>query len=581
MKLDQCTGSLLDVGGFAPWNEMRMIAKVMVVLLFCVLCADSANAYVNLGNPLVGERSVQAVLVSDLFGENGITQMALRPGDNNSLYFSDRSSNIWHVDLTNGNAGGNFRKVVTLDDSTLINNRVSGPNSGNGMRGLAFHPDFTSVGALGFAKLYTVHEEAFGSGTATFAAPHSPDSTAQDSVLTEWRWDFSSHSVDLNSARQVMRVQMAEGHHPMQQIVFNPAARPNDTDYGKLYISIGDGGTHPSSDTSIDPLGDSQDPSNVIGTILRIDPLDPDGAGSASYSIPIGFEGNVLANDNDASTLGEIFSYGFRHPQTLGFDRTDGRLFVGDIGQNSVEEIDLLLDGGNFGYAKREGTVRINSGSGAQITEIPLETRLSDVSTYPVAQFDHISNNNGGANAIVGGYVYDGELATELEGLYLFGNLSSDEVYYANASDLQNDEIPAEIFRLQFHDVDNLQVDFGDVVGFDRTLMRFGQDAQGELYIFSQSDGKIFRLEGTLALPSTSGDFDQDSDVDGSDFLEWQRSESPNALSAEDLGDWKSYYGSASGSSASSFTVPEPVTDISFVVALNVLLMVNGGRVRE
>jgi hypothetical protein len=547
--------------------------QVTVWFIFSVICAGITLGQVNLGNPTVGDRSVQAVLVSDLFGENGLTQLTLRPGDSDSLYFTDRSSNIWHIDLTSADTVGNFTKIVTLDDSSLIHNRVSGPNSGNGMRGLAFHPDFANVGAAGAAKLYTVHEEAFGSGTPTFAAPHSPDSTAQDSVLTEWVWDFSNNSVDLNSARQVLRVQMTEGHHPMQQIVFNPAAEPNDSDYGKLYVPIGDGGTNPSSNTSIDPFGESQDPSNVIGSILRIDPLDPDGAGSAAYSIPSGLGGNALANDNDASTLGEIFSYGFRHPQTLGFDRMDGRLFVGDIGQNSVEEIDLLINGGNFGYAKREGTVRINSGSGAQDTEIPLETRLLDSSTYPVTQFDHINNNGGGANAIVGGYVYDGELATELERLYLFGNLSSDEVYYAFANDLLNDEDPAEIFRLQFNDENNLPIDFGDAVGSARTLMRFGQDAQGEIYIFSQDNGKIFRLEGTPTNPSTPGDFDGDSDVDGFDFLKWQRGESPIVLSAGDLADWESHYGVDAGSWASTSDVPEPATASIFFLAVSLLLM--------
>ena len=118
-----------------------------------------------------------------------------------------------------------------------------------------------------------------------------------------------------------------------------------------------------------------------------------------------------------------------------------------------------------------------------------------------------------GANAIVGGYVYDGQLASELGGLYLFGNLSNDDIFYADATDLVNDNDPAGFAELQLVDDLGVATDLGTLVGNSRTLMRFGQDADGEVYIFSQLTGQLFRLEGTRR-----GDMNGDGAVTNGDI---------------------------------------------------------------
>lgn len=126
----------------------------------------------------------------------------------------------------------------------------------------------------------------------------------------------------------------------------------------------------------------------------------------------------------------------------------------------------------------------------------------NDEFTCMVLQFSHVrEGTDTGANAIVGGYVYDGILAAELERLYVFGNLSSDDIFYAPVSSLVNDNDPADLFELQLFDEDGNPMSFGSMVGRGRTLQRFGQNPNGDLYIFSQATGQVFRLEWTRAPP--------------------------------------------------------------------------------
>ena len=130
-------------------------------------------------------------------------------------------------------------------------------------------------------------------------------------------------------------------------------------------------------------------------------------------------------------------------------------------------------------------------------TSVTILSRQADALAYPVVQIDHLNNELNGATSIVGGWVYRGTAASELQNLYLFGLLSSDAVFYADATQLANDEIPMEPFALQFEDESGNAVTLGQLVGNQRTLMRLGEDANGEVYIFSQSTGQIFALSGT------------------------------------------------------------------------------------
>lgn len=494
------------------------------------VCAQTASDLgepvnrVDLGGFTTGPLSgVRVNLVTDITSRPGLTQMATAPGVDDTLFFSERSGSIYRIDLANPDPGTNFTRVgdlaATLGTQFDDNRTTDEIRAGDGMRGLAFHPGFANPASEGFGKLYTVHEEVFASGNPTFPAPDPGDPTGrQDAVLTEWTYNPSNDSF-LNAPREVIRAQMVDGHHPMQQIAFNPAANPGEADYGNLYISIGEGGLNASASTgpNPDPAGITQALDNVHGKILRINPLQ---SGPAPYTVPTGPGGNHFANDADPNTLSEIYAYGFRNAQTIGFNRKTGTLIVADIGQRELEEINIVENGGNFGWGVREGTYvdGVDSGSGpvfdGQFQQVLPDARDADPFIYPAIEFSHIRDGNStGANAIVGGFVYDGQRAAELSGLYLFGNLSNEDVFYAQASDLTQDNDPAPFFQLQLEDESGNPVQLGSLIGSTRTLQRFGQDADGELYIFSQRSGQVFRLEG-----SRRGDLNRDGEFTNGDI---------------------------------------------------------------
>ena len=514
---------------------MNNLPKLTVyfLLISCVIphvgsetawCRDTKA--VNLGEVPFGdvERAVRVVPWSVLPGD--IQQMAFA---GESLYFATREGKVWQYDTE-----GTRTSTPFLDLSKALRSRFKATNSSGltvsaGLRGIAFHPDFDTPDSNGFGKFYTQHAERFGSAPANHELnpDWTKDGTRLDSVLVEWSIDAATQRIDINSARDVYRVQFPFGRHPGQQIGFNPAAQPGDTDYGNLYIAFGDSGSR-NSDNLIN-FNRVQGTDTPLGTVVRINPLQ---TVEQSFSIP---EDNPFVGEGD-DALDEIYAFGFRHPQTIGFDPHTGQLFVGDMGQSNVEEINLIEPGANYGYGTREGTyvftdqVQGSTAADSSLREVLLDvpqsmsvrtddnpngaevtvlSRIDDEFTYPVLQFDHQSQNTrNDLGAVVAGSVYRGQLAAELTGLYLFGNLSNDDVFYANASDLVNDQSPAEMFQLPLLDESGTPTSLAQVVGLSpggRVNMRFGQDQDGEIYVISKHDDTIYRLEGTLVPEPATG----------------------------------------------------------------------------
>ena len=154
---------------------------------------------------------------------------------------------------------------------------------------------------------------------------------------------------------------------------------------------------------------------------------------------------------------------------------------------------------------------------------------------------------------MVTGGVYAGTLASHLSGLLLFGNLSQDELYYIHSGELNNDERPATVYELtRLFDVDGRSTRLSELVGSDRTNIRFGQDADGEIYIASKTNGVIYRFEN-LALHELAGDLDTNGFVEGRDFLQWQRD--GHALAV--LSDWQVNFGIGLKPTVAS-QLPEP-----------------------
>ena len=198
----------------------------------------------------------------------------------------------------------------------------------------------------------------------------------------------------------------------------------------------------------------------------------------------------------EAGVAPEIWAYGLRHAQQFSWD-TDGRMFMGDIGQNVVEEVNLGVPGANYGWRLREGTF----GTGYTLTPrrpgpaYPPPAEDDHPFVYPVAQYDHDEGY-----AVSGGFVYRGEAIPELQGKYVFTDFPRGRVFYIDADALVPGEL-AEIRELRLV-IDGEERDLVEAAGIpntyapgDRADARLGIDSTGELYLLTKSDGWVRKLE--------------------------------------------------------------------------------------
>lgn len=237
---------------------------------------------------------------------------------------------------------------------------------------------------------------------------------------------------------------------------------------GFLYIGSGDGGS------GGDPQDNAQNRNNLLGKILRIDVAsDAFPADSArDYAIPAG---NPFAASGGAP---EIYAFGLRNPFRASFDRVTGNLYIGDVGQNAIEEIDLIRPGEtglNFGWARLEGTQAFSgtAPSGA---------------TPPVTQYSHGSGPRQG-NSVTGGYVYRGPVEA-LQGLYIFGDFVGGAIWSVPAASL----VQGQTFASSGFTIRTTTFAPPSGQGTIDNIASFGVDASGNLYIVD-FDGEIFVIE--------------------------------------------------------------------------------------
>jgi hypothetical protein len=237
---------------------------------------------------------------------------------------------------------------------------------------------------------------------------------------------------------------------------------------GLLYIPTGDGGS------AGDPQNNAQNPNSLLGKVLRLDvsgddfPADPD----RDYRIPAG-----NAFPGGAGGAPEIFALGLRNPFRASVDALTGDLFLGDVGQGTVEEIDRLGPaeaGANFGWNLREGTQPYNGGA-----DSPAFTR-------PVAEYTHGTGPTEG-RSVTGGYVYRGPIAP-IRDRYVFGDFISGNVWAVPAASLVAGQTAAASAFTRLNP--QLVPDAGSLT----QITSFGLDDAGRLYIVSFG-GDVFRVE--------------------------------------------------------------------------------------
>ncbi|MBC2840365.1 PQQ-dependent sugar dehydrogenase [Robiginitalea sp. SC105] len=384
-------------------------------------------------------RGSQRVFVSDLRG---------------MLYRLERDSVFPYLDV-----GGRFPDFIDR------------PGLGTGFGSFAFHPAFEENGLL-----YTTHTESAGSALADFRMPDSVG-TALQWVLSEWQTKNPHSDTFQGTQREVLRIDMHSAVHGVQEIKFNPNAKPGQPDYGLLYIGVGDGGT---GQTDKNYLASSHE--WVWGSVLRIDPLGTSSR-NGKYGIP---PDNPLVETPGA--LPEVWCRGFRNPHRFSWDTSgSGKMFISNIGQHSVEEINLGKAGADYGWPRREGTLLFDP---AANTELVYPLPADDQGfTYPVAQYDHDEGN-----AVCGGYVYTRDDIPLLKGKYIFGDIPRGSLFFANLAEMQEgSQAPVFRFGLEYQ---GRPVKLVDLVPGQRVDLRLGLGPGRALYLFTKADGRIYRVNG-------------------------------------------------------------------------------------
>jgi hypothetical protein len=389
----------------------------------------------------------------------------------------------------------------------------------SGFIGFVFHPEFARNGLF-----YTVHAER-GPGN-----PKTPDfippgfalkDVTYHNIITEWHATNPSANTFEGTRRELLR----EAHvvmnltHPMGAVEFNPTAKPGDADYGLLYTSGSDHGfSNGGGPNASNPL-ETQRLDSIMTAILRFDPRSPSVTrgvkGLGDYTIPMA---NKFAADSDPKTLGEIYAYGFRNAHRLSWD-TDGTMFASDIGMDNVEEINIVRNGENYGWMKREGiweNGRWRGGALNQLLPLPaevLEGRVKDGFTYPVAMYDHDEGR-----AVTDGFAYHGRIAA-LNGKFVFGDIQRGRVFVSDLAEMKkaDDGVPrtvAPIEEVQLYTRDQsgqkVNVTMQELV--DRTMgapvpradLHISRTRDGELLLTSRQDGMIRMLVADANAPGAA-----------------------------------------------------------------------------
>lgn len=353
-------------------------------------------------------------------------------------------------------------------------------NDERGLLGIAFHPGFANPISAGFRTLYTFNSEPLGAGS-TFPTPAAPGQTPVQNfknVINEFKMSaVDPNLIDPTTKREVLSIGKNAGNHNGATIAFGPD--------GYLYAGIGDGGNaNDVGPSHIEPGGNAPNLTTVFGKMLRIDPLAP--AANPTSSDPISTNGQYRTAASNpfqgAGELKEIYAKGLRNPYRFAFDRGGTNdLILADVGQNSIEEINRITIGGDYGWPQKEGTFLFNrtAGLGGAAGTVGANSPGSPSNlidpisgTLGTLQYDHEDGIS-----VTGGFVYRGTAIPELFGKYVFGDLAlrnapprvDGRLFYA-------DLVTGVINEFQLPQFAN------GVLPNGLTVHGFGEDNNGELY---------------------------------------------------------------------------------------------------
>jgi len=383
----------------------------------------------------------------ELVADGFTSPVALIPANDGShrLFVVDQTGLIWIL------FNGERLEKPFLD----VRQRVVKLNSfydERGLLGLAFHPDFAKNG-----HFYVSYSAPLQSGLSAEEWDHTTY-ISEFTVLAD-----DANQADPASERILLTMDKPGYNYEAGHIAFGPD--------GYLYIATGDSVRDPATESG----KYAQDTSSLLGKLLRIDINETADTGQ-NYLIPA--DNPFVSGEG----LPEIFAYGFRNPYRFSFDTAQDksfdisdpgkpRLFVADVGQAMMEEVDLVEAGGNYGWPIREGKTCFN----AQDWSRPLESCSTNGLSDPILSYAH----QGDLSAIIGGMVYRGKTIPELAGKYIFGDWGkgNGHLFVANPP-----TFVVGSWKFMEMEVSGTPSEIGQLLGI-------GQDESGELYLLTKAPG--------------------------------------------------------------------------------------------
>jgi quinoprotein glucose dehydrogenase len=349
-----------------------------------------------------------------------------------------------------GSDGGDAKEFFNIESRDP---KAGGENE-CGLLSIAFHPGFATN------RLFYVYYNQKNENQSS-----RPQNYPIRSVISEFSVSTNNpDAADLGSERIILQVNQPFGNHKGGELAFGPD--------GYLYLGLGDGGY------ADDPFGSGQSTSTLLAKLLRIDVNSRATLGHGrdqrdlQYGIPAD---NPFVDEPDMGDRGahkEIYAYGLRNPWRYSWDRSNGALWIGDVGQDLWEAVYLGVKGGDYGWSVLESGHHFKPGPpGAQylkpVIDYPHRPDLQSQAIYP----DHSIGL-----CVIGGYVYRGKESPALDGIYIYGDYNLGTIWGLRY-DYDAHKVTAEGTLLQQPD----------------NIDSFAEDADGEVYALMQ-DGKILKI---------------------------------------------------------------------------------------
>lgn len=364
--------------------------------------------------------------------------------------------------------------------------------------------------------------EGYKTTAALSKSPSADARFAREMVIVEWKDRQIANTTFEGTAREVFRLQIPGLFHPLNEMTFNPSARPGDPEWRVMYLGIGDAGT---GERPGPMRMHAQRLDTYQGKILRIIPNPSEHTATSTLSESGQYR---IPNDNPFATVKgarkEIWAYGLRNPHRLTWYVDPARprepvLLAFNIGLVSWETVMIIKKGANYGYPLREGNQSMGEGNsmGALPADDVLPILLSDSvkmgtvkPTYPVLAYPHAP---GGGDAIANGFFYRGSRHKALQGTFVFSDITTGRIWYANMTEVlaaddgnpltlakHNELITPlrplieETYKKRGGRAEGLP-GRSAVAGAGRLDIRLAEDKGGELYILSKGDGMIREIK--------------------------------------------------------------------------------------